>query len=243
MNKLYIVGIGPGKKQSMTFEADAAISEADIIVAYTKYAELVRPNYPKKEYFTSPMRGEKERCQKALELCQNGKTVAVVCSGDSGVYGMASLIYELSSPFDMVDIIVVPGLTAALSGAALLGAPLSHDFAVISLSDLLTPWELIERRLAFAAQADFCICIYNPASRKRPDHLVRACDILLSYLPRETLCGIARNIGREGEKTQIMPLSHLRNAEVDMFSTVFIGNSKTRLINEKLVTPRGYKNV
>lgn len=243
MNKLYIVGIGPGKKQSLTFEADAAISEADIIVGYTKYAELVQPVYPQKEYFTTPMLGEKERCQKALELCQNGKTVAVVCSGDSGVYGMASLIYELSSPFDEVDIIPIPGLTAALSGAALLGAPLSHDFAVISLSDLLTPWELIERRLTFAAQADFCICIYNPASRKRPDYLARACDILLSFLPGETLCGIARNIGREGEMAQIMTLSQLKNTEADMFSTIFIGNSTTRLINGKLVTPRGYKNV
>lgn len=243
MTNLYVVGIGPGEKSGMTLQAEAALESSEIIVGYTKYAELVRFYYPQKEYFTTPMLGEALRCEKALEFCESGKTVSVVCSGDSGVYGMASLIYELSEKHPSVNIIPIAGVSAAMSGAALLGAPLSHDFAVISLSDLLTPWELIEKRLSLAASADFCICIYNPASHKRADYLSRACDILLSLLPPSTVCGIAKNIGREGESAEIMTLSELRNTKADMFSTVFVGNSQTRVINGKMVTPRGYKNV
>lgn len=243
MTDLYIVGIGPGKKSGMTFEANAAISRADIIVGYTKYIELVLPHYPEKEFFSTPMLGEAERCQRALELCAAGKTVAIVCSGDSGVYGMASLVYELSEGHSEVNIIPVAGVSAAMSGAALLGAPLSHDFAVISLSDLLTPWEMIEKRLLLAAEAELIICLYNPSSHKRHDYLEKAVSLLLTRLPPETVCGMAKNIGRDGEECSILTLIELKNAKADMFTTVFIGSTQTRIIRGKMVTPRGYKNV
>ena len=164
----------------------------------------------------------------------------MVCSGDAGVYGMSGLCEALLPEYPGVEVETVPGVSAMLSGAAILGAPLMHDFAVISLSDLLTPWEKIEKRLLAAAQADFVICLYNPSSRKRSDYLSRACDLVLRFASPETVCGIARNIGREGQQTRVLTLSELRDAETDMFSTVFIGNSETRIINGKMVTPRGY---
>ena len=177
----------------------------------------------------------------AVENAVGGRTVAVVCSGDSGVYGMAGLIYEVARDYPPIDIEVVPGITAACGGAAVLGAPLTHDFAVISLSDLLTPWEKIEKRLEAAAAADFVICLYNPRSRSRADYLRRACDILLRQKSPATVCGFVQNIGREGERAVTLTLEQLRdNTEVDMFTTVFIGNSDTALIGGKMVTPRGY---
>ena len=179
----------------------------------------------------------------ALEAARDGKTVAMVCSGDSGIYGMAGLIYELRGEAAEPEVEVIPGLTAACSGGALLGAPLTHDFAVISLSDRLTPWETIERRLSAAASADLSIVLYNPASHGRPDHLRRACDILLETLPPQRLCGVARNIRRSGESAQVMPLGELRDFPSDMFCTVFICHSQTRTIGELLVTPRGYRDV
>jgi len=243
MKKLYVVGIGPGRKNGMTAEADMALRSADVIAGYAKYVDLVRPHYPDKEFLSTGMTREVERCRAALELAVSGKTVALVCSGDSGIYGMAGLVYELSAEFPGAEIVIVAGVTAAASGAALLGAPLTGDFAVLSLSDLLTPWELIERRLSCAADGDFCICLYNPSSRGRSGHLKKACDILLRKLPAETVCGIARNIGRDGECSSLTTLGELRDTEVDMFTTVFIGNSRTKAINGKMVTPRGYRNV
>ena len=165
----------------------------------------------------------------------------MVCSGDAGVYGMAGLLYEMGEAYPGVEIRVVPGVTAALSGAAVLGAPLSHDFALISLSDLLTPYELIEKRLALAAQADFVICLYNPSSRKRSTYLAKACEIMLEYKAEDTVCGIVKNIAREGETMQTLTLKELKETTVDMFSTVFIGNKQTKVIREKMVTPRGYR--
>jgi len=170
-------------------------------------------------------------------------TVALICSGDAGVYGMSGLILELVGESDSPIVEVIPGVTAALSGGALLGAPLGHDFAVISLSDLLTPMELIEDRLLHAAKADLAICLYNPSSRKRSDYLRRACDIMLTAKKPETVCGIAKNIGREGESMELMTLSELRDTSTDMFTTVFIGNEKTKAVNGRMVTPRGYRNV
>lgn len=241
--KLYIVGTGAGDAGGMTLDARAAILASDIVVGYTVYVELLRGIFPDRNYVSTGMKSEVERVRLALSEAQNGKTVSLVCSGDSGVYGMAGLALELSVDFPGVEIEVVPGVTAALSGGALLGAPLGHDFAVISLSDLLTPWELIEKRLRAVASGDFAIAIYNPSSKKRADYLAKACDILLEQKSPQTVCGIARNIGREGCSYQVTTLEKLRDTSVDMFSTVFIGSSSTREINGRMVTPRGYRNV
>ncbi|MGN0978028.1 MAG: precorrin-3B C(17)-methyltransferase [Faecousia sp.] len=243
MGKLIVVGIGPGDYEDMTLRADRALQSCDVIVGYHVYVDLVKARYPDKEFLTTPMTRETQRCQMALDAAQDGKTVAMVCSGDSGIYGMAALIYELRGESREPEIEVVPGLTAACSGGALVGAPLTHDFAVISLSDRLTPWEKIEKRLECAAQADLSIVLYNPASHGRPDHLRRACDILLKLLPEDRPCAIARNIGREGESCRILTLKELRTAEADMFCTVFIGNAMTKRIGDNLVTPRGYRDV
>lgn len=242
MKKLYVVGLGPGDEQNMTGRALAALEESEVIVGYTAYVDLIRARYPEKAFLATAMRGEVERCRMALEAACGGRTVAVVSSGDAGVYGMAGLVYELAQGYDPIDIEVVPGVTAACSGAALLGAPLIHDFAVISLSDLLTPWELIERRLDAAGRADFCICLYNPASRRRADYLRRACDILLRSRAPETVAGLVRNAGRAGESARVLTLGELREAQADMFMTVFIGNSQTKKLNGGMVTPRGYRD-
>ena len=243
MAKLYIVGIGPGNYENMTVRADRALRECDVIVGYSVYVDLVKERYPGKEYRTTVMTQEAERCRLALALAREGKTVSMVCSGDSGIYGMAALVYELRGEASAPEVEVIPGLTAACSGAALLGAPLTHDFAVVSLSDRLTPWEKIAARLRGAAMADLSIVLYNPASRGRPDHLKRAVDILLETLPADRPCGIARMIGREGESGRVLTLAELREAEVDMFCTVFIGNASARIMGDKLITPRGYRDV
>ena len=199
MATLYVVGIGPGSEGGMTLEARAALERAEILCGYGVYLDLVAPLFPEKERFSTPMRGELERCRRALALAQEGRCVALVCSGDAGVYGMASLILELLPAYPGAEVEIVPGVTAALSGAALLGAPLGHDFCVISLSDLLTPWELIEKRLRAAGGGDFALALYNPASRRRRDYLRRASEILLSYRGDDTPCGIVQNIGRAGQ--------------------------------------------
>ena len=241
MSRLFVVGLGPGNAEGMTFACRQAIERADIVVGYTKYIDLILPLYPEKPVFATPMLGEVERCKKALSLAEKGQCVAVVCSGDAGVYGMAGLILELSRDYEGVEIEIVPGVTAALSGASLVGAPLTHDFAVISLSDLLTPWAQIEKRLALAAEGDFCIALYNPASVKRADYLKKACDIVLVRQSPDTVCGIAKNIGRAGESSLILSLLQLRDTPVDMFTTVLIGNSQTKVIDGRMVTPRGYR--
>lgn len=253
---LTIAGIGPGSYAQMTHECAEALKKCDCIVGYEVYIDLVRSHFPDKEFISTPMRKEEERCRLALAEAAKGKNVVFICSGDAGVYGMAGLVYEIfakiceernaagDSSVQNVQISVLPGITSALSGSALLGAPLIHDFAVISLSDLMTPWEKIERRLEAAAQADFCIVLYNPMSKKRRDYLLKACEILMKSLPETRPCGWARNIGREGEETAILSLKELATAELDMFTTVFIGNSETKIVEisgqKKLITPRGY---
>ena len=243
MSKLTVVGIGPGNYENMTVRADMALQECDVIIGYHVYVDLVKDRYPGKEFMTTPMTREVDRCRMALDEAMKGKNVAMVCSGDSGIYGMAALIYELRGESVEPAVDVVPGLTAACSGASLLGTPLTHDFAVISLSDRLTSWELIEKRLEAAAQSDLSIVLYNPASMGRAGHLRRACEILLRHLPEERVCGISRNIGREGESDVVLTLSDLKDFPADMFCTVFIGNSATKVIGGKMVTPRGYRNV
>ena len=240
MKKVTVIGLGPGGGADLTGRARAALEGCDLIVGYTAYIELVKPDFPEKEVLSTGMRREVDRCRAAVEAALTGKDVAVVCSGDSGVYGMAGLIYEVAQDYEPIEIEVVPGITAACGGAAVLGAPLTHDFAVISLSDLLTPWEKIEKRLSAAAQADFVICLYNPSSRNRPDYLQRACDILLRDKAPNTVCGTVRNIGRDGEEGKLLTLAQLRDTQVDMFTTVFIGNSQTKVLGGKMVTPRGY---
>ena len=240
MKKVTVIGLGPGGGADLTGRARAALEGCDLIVGYTAYIELVKLDFPEKEVLSTGMRREVDRCRAAVEVALTGRDVAVVCSGDSGVYGMAGLIYEVAQEYDPIEIEVVPGITAACGGAAVLGAPLTHDFAVISLSDLLTPWEKIEKRLSAAAQADFVICLYNPSSRNRPDYLQRACDILLRDKDPNTVCGTVRNIGREGEEGKLLTLAQLRDTQVDMFTTVFIGNSQTKVLGGKMVTPRGY---
>lgn len=239
--KIYVVGIGPGARADMTARAAETIEKAEVIVGYGTYLELIKELTEGKELIATGMTRETERCRAALESALSGKRTAVISSGDAGVYGMASLMYEICAEHPEVEVEVIPGITAACSGAALAGAPIGHDFAVISLSDRLTPWEVIENRLRAAAEADFVICLYNPSSKKRADHLKRACSCILEYRSHAALCACAVNIGREGERCELYSLGELKDAETDMFTTVFIGSSTTRLINGKIVTPRGYK--
>lgn len=248
--KIYVVGMGPGDISKMTPQALKAIEKSQVVAGYTVYIDLLKENLgaemDEKKVLVTPMKKEVDRCKMALDEALAGNTVSLVCSGDAGVYGMAGLMYQVAEEHDkehQVDIEVIPGITAAISGAAVLGAPLIHDFAVISLSDLLTPWELIEKRLRCAGEGDFSICIYNPSSKKRHDYLKKACDILLESRVESNACGLVRNIGREGEMAKVMTLAELRNRETDMFTTVFIGNSNTKIVGDKLVTPRGYKGI
>lgn len=236
---IHVVGLGPGEARQTTPWAQAALQRCDVLVGYDGYIDLVRERYGDKELISTPMRQETERCRLALELARGGRDVALVCSGDPGVYGMAGLMLEVAQGSG-VEVEVIPGVTAATAAAAALGAPLMHDFAVISLSDLMTPWEKIARRLEAAAQADFVLCLYNPRSHKRADHLRIACDTVMRHRPPKTPCGWVRNIGRDGQTTAILTLAELAGAQVDMFTTVLIGNSETTILDGRLVTPRGY---
>ncbi|MDF2803268.1 MAG: cbiH1 [Anaerocolumna sp.] len=238
--KLYIVGFGAGGYEYITIQAKQALETSQVIAGYTVYVDLIKEFVKDKEFYTTSMKQEEARCRWAIEETLKGKTVSLVCSGDSGVYGLASLVYELSVEYDPFEIEVVSGVSAALSGGAVLGAPLNHDFAVISLSDLMTPWEVIENRLKCAAMGDFVIALYNPSSKKRKDYLRRACEILLKHKAESTICGYVQNIGREGEDSKVLSLQELKEEEVDMFTTVFIGNAATKVIQDKMVTPRGY---
>ncbi|MBQ8509478.1 MAG: precorrin-3B C(17)-methyltransferase [Clostridia bacterium] len=241
MKKLYVVGIGAGNYDGMTVGAVKALEAADVIVGYTVYCDLVKPYFPDKEYLSTPMMREIERCRMALDCAADGKLTAMICSGDAGIYGMASPILELAGEYG-VEVEIIAGVTAACSGAALLGSPLTCDFTVISLSDLLTPMEVIEKRIEGAAMSDICVVLYNPSSKKRADHLRRCCEILLKYRSADTVCGIAQNIGRYGECTKLLTLGELADYPADMFTTIFIGNSLTKIINGRMVTPRGYRH-
>lgn len=240
-HNIYLVGMGPGKEEMMTGEALKALEAADVIIGYTVYIKLLGERFADKEMRTTPMRQEEERCKLCFEEAKKGKQVAMVCSGDAGIYGMASLLYEMGKEYPDTEIFVIPGITAACSGAAVLGAPLNHDFCVISLSDLLTPWERIKKRLIAAAEGDFAMAIYNPSSHKRADYLERACRILMEHgVEPERACGYVENIGRDDTKAVTLPMAELVHTQVNMFTTVFIGNSQTKIIDGKLVTPRGY---
>ncbi len=253
--KLYVVGIGPGSFEDMTIRAKNALEECDVIAGYTVYCDLVRPFFPDKEYISTPMMGEEKRVRMAIDKCMEEKTVCLVCSGDAGVYGLAGLAVSMGREQNSknlkeegigkdkaIQVEIIPGVTAAISGAALLGAPLIHDFCLISLSDRLTPWELIEKRLRLAAEADMTIVLYNPESKSRAGYLRKACDILLEICDEKRVCGVAGEIGREGQDCHVMTLKELRDYKADMFTTVFIGGSGTRQVGDKMVTPRGYES-
>lgn len=240
MNKVYVVGMGPGAYEQMTVAAAETLEKCEVIVGYTVYVELLREHFPDKEFLTTPMRREADRCRMAFEEAKKGRLTAMVCSGDAGIYGMAGLMLELAQDYPEIKVEVVPGVTAALGGGAVLGAPLGHDCAFISLSDLMTSWETIEKRLRLAAEADFAICLYNPSSRKRKSYLKRACEILLRSKSPDTVCGIVRNIARDGEEMRVLTLGELVDAPADMFTTVFVGNRDTKVIRGRMVTPRGY---
>ena len=227
-NKIYIIGMGPGREDMMTNEAIYALEMADVIIGYTTYVRLLGERFADKEIRSTPMKQEVERCRLCYEEAAKGKKVALICSGDAGIYGLASLMYELQEEYPGTELEVIAGVTAAVSG-------------VISLSDLLTPWETIEKRLTAAAAGDFAIALYNPSSHKRKDYLKKACDILLTLIEPERPCGYVENIGRDGTAYVTCTLAELRERQVNMFTTVFIGNAGTKIINGKLVTKRGYQ--
>ena len=231
MKQLYVIGMGPGGADQLTPQARYALEASQVLCGYTTYLDLARDFQDGREIVSTPMTQELERCRLALERAAEGKTTAMICSGDAGVYGMAGPILQMAEDFPEVEIEVIPGVTAALAGAAVLGAPLMHDFAVISLSDLLTPWPVIEKRLNCAGAGDFVLCLYNPMS----------CDILLKHRSGDTVCGWVKNIGREGQEHRLLTLAELREEQVDMFTTVFIGSQSTREISGRMVTPRGYE--
>lgn len=240
--KLHVVGFGPGGKEHMTIKAAETIQAADIVTGYTAYIKMLQPIFPDKVYKSTGMMKEVDRCRMAIEDAMTGKDVAIVSSGDSGIYGMAGIVYQLADEMNAdIEIDTVPGMTAASTAASVLGAPLMHDLAIISLSDLMTPLELIMKRVRLAAEGDFVIALYNPKSKTRTTYLAEAQKIILEHRSPETPVGIVRDAGREGETKQVTTLGDLDKADVDMFSIVIIGNSQTYVSNGRMITPRGYR--
>ncbi len=239
MKKVYVVGIGPGSYEDMTRRAENAIKDSDIIVGYKVYIDLIAPYFEGKEMRPSGMKKEIDRCREALEMAEGGKTVALVSSGDSGVYGMAGLMHTLAIGTE-VEVVTIPGVSAANASAATLGAPLMHDFAVISLSDLMTPFDLILKRVEHAAESDMVICLYNPKSKGRPENIVKAVEKVRLHRDKATPVGVVTKATREGEVVEITSLEYVLDSEINMFSTVIIGNSRTEVLEGKMITPRGY---
>jgi precorrin-3B methylase len=263
--KLYIVGIGPGGEDHITPAAIKAIRESEVVIGYSTYIDLVRNFLDGKEIYQTGMTREVERCKKAIEIALSGKRVSIISSGDPGIYAMAGLVFELlrsrkleaekhdlpafaevsaerQNPEYKIDILVIPGIPALATCASRVGAPLMHDFASISLSDRLTPWDTIEKRVHAAAEADFVIVIYNPRSRGRRDHLERAIRIILEYRDVDTPVGIVKAAYREAEEVIVTRLTDLPYERVDMQSTVIVGNSRTFIWDGWIITPRGYED-
>lgn len=239
MGKIYVVGLGPGNKQNMTFRAYDVLKNSDIIIGYKTYVDLIEDMFPDKKIIKSYMKKEVARCEETLKLALEGNVISLISSGDAGVYGMAGLMLEIAN--GQVEVEIVPGITSANASASLGGAPIVHDSVNISLSNLLTDWELIKKRIDLASQGDFVITLYNPKSSGRPELINEARDIMLKYKRKDTPVLIARNVGREGENYDITTLSEMLDYEINMFSTVIIGNSNTKVVNNKMITPRGYK--
>jgi len=240
--KIFVVGIGPGDAEHMTPAALNAIVQSDVIVGYKTYIKLIEHLITEKEIASSGMKKEVDRCEEALKYAINGKNVSIVSSGDAGVYGMAGIMLEVANKYEnAIEVEIVPGITSSHAAAASLGAPIMHDYVVISLSDLLTDWNLIQKRLHCAGEGDFVVCIYNPKSNGRPENINVARDILLKYKSKDTPVGIVRNAKRKGETTVITTLEKMLEHEIDMFTMVIIGNSNTYIKNNKMLTPRGYR--
>jgi len=242
MPKIYVVGLGPGGLEEMTPRAVDALMKCSYIIGYTAYIDLIMDAFPGKRFITTGMKREVERCALALKKAEEGFITGLVSGGDSGIYGMAGLMLEVvSREKSGVSVEIIPGITAASAAAAVLGAPLMHDFAVISLSDCLTPWDAILKRIRSAASSDFVVCFYNPRSRSRTMHIAAAREELLKHRANSTPVGIVRNAGREGEAFVITDLERMLDFDMDMFSTVVVGNSRTIVLNGRMVTPRGYE--
>ena len=241
---LFLVGIGPGDHRDMTARAIAVLRNCDAVAGYSRYIDLVAPFIEGKEVISSGMSGEIERCSRAIAAARGGKNVALISSGDSGVYGMAGLALELLAKKKLrrkIAVEVVPGVPVINAAAARFGAPLMNDYAVISLSDLLTPWEVIVKRLTHAAQSDMVICLYNPKSAKRSRQIKEAQSLLLTCRGKNTPVGIARNLGRKGESVRLTTLGRMLRCRIDMLTVIIIGNSSTTLCDQSMITPRGYK--
>ena len=239
MGKIYVVGLGPGNKENMTFRAYDVLKNSDIIIGYKTYVDLIEDMFPDKKIIKSYMKKEVARCEETLKLALEGNVISLISSGDAGVYGMAGLMLEIAN--GQVEVEIVPGITSANASASLGGAPIVHDSVNISLSNLLTDWELIKKRIDLASQGDFVITLYNPKSSGRPELINEARDIMLKHKRKDTPVLIARNVGREGENYDITTLDKMLDYEINMFSTVIIGNSNTKVLNNKMITPRGYK--
>lgn len=238
---IYVIGIGPGSKEMMTLEAINAIENSEVIVGYKTYINLIHEFIKDKEVVQNGMRQEIDRCTEAVKIAKTGKNVAVISSGDAGIYGMAGLVLELVSKEEQkVEVKIVPGVTASIGAAAILGAPIMHDFCHISLSDLLTPWEVIEKRLKLAADADFVICLYNPRSKGRSEHLSKAFKIMSEFKDGKTPVGIVKDAGRENEEKFICTFDNMDFERVDMTTMVIVGNKSTFIHEDLIITPRGY---
>jgi precorrin-3B C17-methyltransferase len=239
---LTVIGIGPGSEAMMTQEAIAALQEAEIVVGYKTYTHLVKPLTGDKQVIKTGMCKEIERCQTAIELAQAGHNVALISSGDAGIYGMAGLVLELVTSQQLdIEVRLVAGITASIAAASLLGAPLMHDFCHISLSDLLTPWPVIEKRIIAAASADFVICFYNPRSRGREGHLARAFELMSEFTRPQTPVGVVKAAGRKKEQKWLTTFGEMDFEPVDMTSLVIVGNKTTFIRDGLMITPRGYE--
>lgn len=237
--KIYVVGIGPGNMEDISVRAYKTLKNVDVIAGYITYIDLVKDEFKEKEFYVSGMKKEIDRCEKVLELAKEGKTVALISSGDAGIYGMAGIMIEVALGSG-IDVEVIPGITSSVAGASLVGAPLMHDQAIISLSDLLTDWEVITKRIDRASEGDFVISLYNPKSKGRTEQIVEAREIMLKHKAPSTPVALLRHVGREDENYTLTNLDDMLNYEIDMFTVVIVGNSKTYVKEGKMITPRGY---
>lgn len=241
--KLYIIGIGPGNEDNMTVRAQKSIRACDVLVGYSAYIEQIKALCDGKKVLSNGMGQEKDRCRAAIEEASKGTTVGLVCSGDPGLYGMAGLTYQLASQmgaYELIELEVIPGVTSAFSCSSLLGAPIVEDFCTISLSDYMVEWDKIINRVEMASKADFTIALYNPRSSVRPDYLQQAVSVVVKYRSEDTPVGVVRNAYREDQTVYVTTLGKLDYDSIDMFCTLIIGNSTTRIIDGYMVTSRGY---